>query len=392
LAFERNAVPSLTGFLQWMETDDLEIKRQMDSSGNRIRVMTVHGAKGLESPIVILPDTARRPIQVNESLLEVDGVSVWNTSADETPRAIQKAKDFYITQQKAERDRLLYVAMTRAEKWLIVASSGDLGKDGSSWYDKVRVGMEASGAKEFKYSFGLGLRLSNGSWDELRSLDAPNTVSVSPQLPNFLLNDAPTVPIAPKTLSPSSLGGAKALAGEVGLDEDAALRRGRQIHRLLEFLPNFPAKQWPAEAAHLLGTGPDQITGEDLNSILREASKVLSSHNLEHLFNTDALTEVSVTANIAELAGRRIHGAIDRLLITDNSILIVDFKSNGVVPKSAQDCPDGLLRQMGAYAAALANIYPDHKIETALLWTRTATLMPLPHDLVYQALCDTQLP
>ncbi|MDQ7070103.1 MAG: double-strand break repair helicase AddA [Rhodobacterales bacterium] len=392
LAFERNAVPSLTGFLQWMETDDLEIKRQMDSSGNRIRVMTVHGAKGLESPIVILPDTARRSIQVNESLLDVDGVSVWNTSTDEAPKAIQKAKDFYITQQRAERDRLLYVAMTRAEKWLIVASSGDLGKDGSSWYDKIRVGMETSGAREFKYSFGSGLRLSNGNWDDLQALNESKTVSISPQLPDFLLNDAPAIPTAPKTLSPSSLGGAKALAGEVGLDEDAALRRGRQIHRLLEFLPNFPAKQWPDEAARLLATGPDQITGEDLNSILREARKVLSSQDLEHLFTTDALAEVSVTANIVELSGRRIHGAIDRLLITDNSILIVDFKSNAVVPKSAQDCPDGLLRQMGAYAAALANIYPDHKIETALLWTRTATLMPLPHDLVYQALCDTQLP
>jgi ATP-dependent helicase/nuclease subunit A len=185
LAFERNAVPSLTGFLQWMETDDLEIKRQMDSSGNRIRVMTVHGAKGLESPIVILPDTARRPFQVKERLLTIGEVAVWNTAADDTPEIIQKAKDSYLAQQKSERDRLLYVAMTRAEKWLIVAASGDLGKDGSSWYDKIRVAMEASNAEETLFSFGTGFRLSNGDWQGLQTTDEPHTVSIPPNYPSF---------------------------------------------------------------------------------------------------------------------------------------------------------------------------------------------------------------
>src|SRR5690606_30493669 len=103
-------------------------------------------------------------------------------------------------------------------------------------------------------------------------------------------------------------------------------------------------------------------------------------------FHPDALTEVSLSAALPELDGARIHGTVDRLIIGEESILVVDFKSNRIVPDTAANCPDGLLRQMGAYTAALSRIYPQHRIDTAILWTRTATFMPLPHDLVVAAL------
>ncbi|MBC7181269.1 MAG: PD-(D/E)XK nuclease family protein, partial [Roseovarius sp.] len=148
---------------------------------------------------------------------------------------------------------------------------------------------------------------------------------------------------------------------------------------------------WPATAARLLSNGSDAATGEELALLLAEADKVLTRPSLTPLFTPDALTEVAITANLAPLQGRRIHGIIDRLIIQDTRILAVDFKTNALVPETATDCPDALLRQMGAYAHALAQLYPEYRIETAILWTRTATLMSLPHDLVTAALESTTI-
>ena len=386
MAYERNAVDSLTGFIVWMQTDDLEIKRQMDSAGDRIRVMTVHGAKGLEAPIVILPDTAARPIRLGAQLAPGEGAVLWRSGAEVATPA-QIARDEATRRaQAAERDRLLYVAMTRAEQWLIVAAAGDTGKDGASWYDKLRDGMARVGARPHDFAGGAGLRHEHGSWERL-DLDAPRaTPGPETALDPLYARPAPDPhgPVAP--LEPSDLGGAKTLPGEPGLDEGAAKRRGRQIHRLLEWLPGTAPDAWPETAARLLSAGTDAAEGAELAALLAEAGKVLQDPALAWLFTPGALAEVAISAPLPALGGQRIHGVIDRLLIEAGRVLALDFKTNALVPDRADDCPEGLLRQMGAYAQALARVYPDRRIETALLWTRTGTLMRLPPGLTLPAL------
>ncbi|WP_428513734.1 double-strand break repair helicase AddA [Roseovarius sp.] len=392
MAYEQNAVDSLTGFLVWMETDDLEIKRQLDGAGDRIRVMTAHAAKGLESPIVILPDSARRDLRVDARLIAAGDTALWRPRKDDLPTALQPLDAAERDAQWAERDRLLYVAMTRAEQWLIVAAAGDLDREGRDWYSKVRGGMLRSNAVEHVFDAGQGLRLQGGNWAGLEPESAQKAKAETVTLPAFFADPARPAPAAPETLAPSTdLGGDKALPGEAGLDEDAAKRRGRQVHRLLEVLPQLAPDDWADRAASVLAHGPDAAQGQDLTLLLAEAQAVLTQENLHMLFTPEALAEVPVSAHIDALGGRRIHGTIDRLIVTPEKILAVDFKTNAVVPATPADVPSGLLRQMGAYAHALQQIYPDRAIETALLWTRTATLMPLPHDLVTQALADTHI-
>ncbi|MDT8326249.1 MAG: double-strand break repair helicase AddA [Roseovarius sp.] len=391
MAYEQRAVDSLTGFLVWMETDDLEIKRQMDSAGNRIRVMTVHGAKGLEAPIVILPDTAQRKPPTMGQIVPTDNAALWTGTSDQMPPAIRDATEAAKSAQMAERDRLLYVAMTRAEKWLIVAGFGDLGKQGDTWYEKIKHGMIRAGAVAFDFSSGPGFRLEFGDWAETETVMVPMSKPDITPLAAYFAQPAPEIDPKPKTISPSDMGGDKALPGEQGLDEEAAKRRGRQVHRLLEFLPQVPAQNWPATAGRLLNQGSDGAVGDELALLLGEAKKVLTRPGLQPIFAPSTLAEVSITATLDALNGRRMHGTIDRLIIEPDRILAVDFKTNVMVPDGPEDCPDGLLRQMGAYAHALAAIYPNHRIETAILWTRTATLMPLPHDLVTDALSSAQI-
>ncbi len=374
LTYESTGVPSLTGFLTWMETDDLEIKRQMDSQGDRIRVMTVHGAKGLEAPIVILPDTAKRRIDVNDELLPAKNHLIWKPPAKQSGPPVTALRDAYVTRQEQERLRLLYVAMTRAEKWLIVGAAGDIGDGDQSWYNIVADGMQRRGDYDATSSNLDIKRVSHLDWNALeekitKTITAPNVTA-----PNF--GPAPK-PEKATTIAPSDLPGAKVLPGDPGNnDTDAAKARGTMIHRLLEHLPLAT----PTER-HDIG---QRLVGQDNADLVQHVTTLLDDPNLHHLWDPAALVEVDITADIPSLG--RIHGTIDRLIITENSIRAIDHKSNHLVPNIPAQTPQGVLRQLSVYAAALSQIYPDKPVEMAILWTQTATLMPIPASLLHEAL------
>lgn len=385
LVYETTEVPSLTGFLTWLQTGDVTIKRQLDSAGDRIRVMTVHGAKGLEAPVVILPDTASRRAGRPDALCPLPGGGVaWAITADENPPVLANARAEIARAQQEERDRLLYVAMTRAETWLIVAAAGNVG-DGTCWYDRTAEAMGHAGASAHDFHFGGGMRLTHADWPEAAPPDQADTAS-TPDLPDWVHTTAPAPARPLATLAPSGLGGAKVLGADGGEpDSDAALRRGRQLHRLLEHLPNWPRSDWFDVAEGLLmdGSGDAETDPERRALLHAEAQRVLDSDELAHLFAPGTMTEVPITA---DLAGRRVLGTIDRLLIRPDRVLAVDYKSNAVVPSAPADVPEGLLRQMAAYRGALAQVYPGRRIETALLWTAAPALMPLSDDLLDRAL------
>ncbi|RYH10890.1 double-strand break repair helicase AddA [Tropicimonas sp. IMCC6043] len=393
LAFEQTDPPSLTGFLARMEGAEVDVKRRAEGRGTKLRVMTVHGAKGLESPIVILPDCGqnRRARELRGNLLPTPGAPLWATPQAESPEAVNAFRQAAIDKRLEESQRLLYVAMTRAEQWLIVAAAGDPGSSGETWYEQVKAGMEQAGAATVEFPFGPGLRLESPQWATATRPEPERdaTAQIS-ELPGWAREPvvAPRRPEA--TLSPSDLGGAKALPGEMaGLDEAAAMARGSRIHLLLERLPALPREDWPAAAHRLIG---QDLLSSDVAALLEEARRVLDADALDFLFTGESLAEVDITAALSALAGRRIHGTIDRLILRGEAILAVDFKTNAVVPETAADVPDGLLRQMGAYAAALKQVFPSKRIETAILWTRTARLMALPEALTTAALRAAALP
>lgn len=388
IEYERSETPSLTGFLTWLEVDAVEIKRQSDSAGDRIRVMTTHGAKGLESPIVILPDTGDiRPRQVDEIVLTESGLPIWKPRTDFQTNSVKQALTTQKLAQAEERQRLLYVALTRAEKWLIICASGDVKAVGDSWYRQVEAGMKAVGSVTHDQPTGEGLRFQHGDWAPARLEEQTEPVAADKALPGWATTPARHPSERATVLSPSKLGGTKILPGEVtdDLREDGA-RRGRQLHLLFEYLPGREKPDWSNLANQLLGFGEDAATPDEISNLLAEAGSVMNNSELTFLFEPGALTEVNVSADVAELGGKRVSGTIDRLIVSSDHVLIVDYKSNQQVPASPGDTPDGLLRQMGAYLSIVENIYPDRSVEVAILWTQTADLMILPHDIVREAL------
>jgi ATP-dependent helicase/nuclease subunit A len=383
LSYERATVPSLTGFLIWMETDDLEVKRQVDSASNQIRVMTVHGSKGLEAPIVILPECEKRVFQVRDDVIDIDGIPIWKSSAASQPDRMIERLDEMKSLQREESLRLLYVALTRTEKWLIVGASGELDSSGDDWHQRVEAGMRQGGAFDLVTPVGAGLRLEHGSWD-LSASSALQSVTAPPvELPPIYTSNAPEILRAAATLSPSDLGGAKALPGD-GLDEETAKAYGSLVHVLLERLAGLSENDRDAVAAGIVANSelPEVHSAQAVD----EALGVLSAPDLVFAFHTDTLAEVAVTA---EVAGRRMHGTIDRLVVTPDLIHILDFKTNRVVPDTAQHCPEGVLRQMGAYAEAIRLIYPGRAQRLSIIWTHTRHLMDVPHDIVTKALAAT---
>ena len=385
LAYETEEAPSLSGFIAWLDSGDIEVRRQAERGTGKIRVMTVHGAKGLEAPIVILPDTGTPDGQIKAAIIPGLGTPpVLKVRGADAVGPAAQALDAAKARQAEERQRLLYVAMTRAEQWLIVCGAGDVPGE-RSWHAQVAAGLSRCGAGSHSFPSGEGLRYAGGQLPSLSATEEgpSDTRAEEDSLPAWMTDPAAPFTKRVGTLSPSDLGGAKALPSELAADRSAAasLAHGTAVHTLLERLPGLSMDTWTTHAKTLLG---ESYT----DAALEEALGVLRSPTLTHIFAPETLAEVGLTA---PLKGARLQGYVDRLIVETDTVTAIDFKTNTAVPSRPEDTPLGLLRQMGAYAHALSEIYPNRRIETAILWTRPATLMPLPHALVIKALQSAPL-
>jgi ATP-dependent helicase/nuclease subunit A len=391
LAYESVEAPSLTGFLEWIDRADVAVKRRSDDSQDQVRVMTVHGAKGLEAPIVILPDTGprqegRNPPQI---LRLAGGQPVWRVPSDAAPAAFLAAEKARQALVGEENRRLLYVALTRARTRLVVCGAGPEPKPGGaeSWHALVAAAMAGLGGRREPHADGEALVFDH-RWSDAPAGPAPAAPEGAPPLPDWTRRPARPLAAAAAVLSPSSLGGEHVIAGGAAglLSEAEAMARGSALHRLLEGLHGRPAAERAALAARLLPGEPA------LAGLLAEAAAILDDPALAMLFGPGGLAEAELAAPLPPLGGARVAGRVDRLVIGPDRVLAVDFKSHQAVPACPEAVPEGILRQMGAYRAALMAIWPGRAAATAILWTRPARLMPLPDALVDAALARAAQP
>nr|WP_299821406.1 double-strand break repair helicase AddA [uncultured Jannaschia sp.] len=379
LDYEQLEVPSLTGFLCWIEAAAVELKRQ--GGQGSIRVMTVHGAKGLEAPVVILPETATRKARTLSGVERLPGgVPVWMPVKANWSPAMHEANERAVAATRAERDRLLYVALTRAESWLIVAAAGEVGETPeASWFRAVEAGMTARGAEAHDFACGRGLRLEQGDWSAAEAL--PIHAPVRAETPDWLGRAAPKPERAIGRIAPSQLPGAKALPGESGLDTERAMRLGTAVHALLEHLPGLPAAERRARAPAILAAHADLPPGFDPEAQIDEALAVLDAPELASVFAPGTLAEVPF-ALPATATRPAIVGTMDRLLVAPDRVTVVDFKTNATLPATPERIPEGLLRQLAAYGEAAATIWPGRAVTLAILWTKGPALMEVPEAVI----------
>lgn len=392
LAFEHEHAPSLEAFLHWFERGGAVIKRDMEQARDEVRVMTVHAAKGLEAPIVFLPDTTAEPGARNDpKLLWVDDEArdtrmlLWPGRKAEDAPLSRATRERLMDLRLEEYRRLLYVAATRARDRLYVC--GWTGRDAvkpGAWHQLVELGLRAHpDAREIDlpWSEEKGLRLAPDSppW---KSVEVPKPAAVpAATLPAWARRASPSEPRPPRPLAPSSVEGELAAGAPVSGGAAVAARRGRALHRLFELLPGVAAAERPAAARRLVAHALPELSPDGIAATVAEALAVMAAQPA--LFGPDSRAEVA----IAGLVGTQpVAGQIDRLVVGASEIVILDFKSNRVPPAELDAVPPGYVAQLALYRAVLAPIYPGKPVRALLLWTAGPTLMEIPSDRLEAAL------
>ena len=381
LAHEQKAAPSLNAFLAEIEATDVPIKRDMESEGDSVRVMTVHAAKGLEAPIVFLPDACAAPhARSDAKLLDLGGdepgdlpLLVWATKRGDDSPPLAAARQRAREAAAGEHRRLLYVAMTRAAQRLIVAGyQGASGRPADNWHDLVRAGLgDALRPAPAPWGGGESIwRLGDALGDE--AVAAPPAAPARPPEPAWLFAAGPRE-AAPAPLTPSRAG-ASPRSREASQERR---RAGLIAHALLQRLPEIPAERRRQAAERFLALRGGALTPDERASLVERALATLARPELAPLFASGSRAEAAVAGTLARPGrpARSFSGRIDRLAVGADAVRIADFKSGA--PVGWAERPD-YLTQLALYRAAVAPLYPDRPVRAFLVWLGAAEAVEVP--------------
>src|SRR3984893_7781967 len=395
LSYEKKAPASLQGFMAWLRAADTEVKRDMEISRDEVRVMTVHGAKGLEAPLVIMADTTTSPSDTQRLRLihlpQGNGgkVVVWAGRKADDPLCVANARNKMLEETEHEYRRLLYVAMTRAADRLIIAGCMPGNRNSvreNSWYDLVKRGLANSDLVFHEIPAGDGVvksyrRAEDATSETDIALDA--AASTHPSLPEWLHTPAAPEQITDRRLRPSdpaTAEGPSVRTGETVQLRARALQRGTLVHRLLQCLPEVATERRRDAALKYLARNADGWTDGERETLAEAVLALIGDLRFGVVFGAGSRAEVAIVGRL-DRPGRPqalVSGQIDRLVVTPSEVLIVDFKTNHGPPKLPAEAPAAYLRQLALYRAVLQKLYPQRPVRAALLWTETPELMEIP--------------
>ncbi len=375
LAYEQEHIPSLQGFVQWIAGDEVEIKRELEQSeADAVRIMTVHGSKGLQAPIVILPDTVRMVNVRKESGLLWDDLFYYPLSSGDYDKNCNRIKDEEIIRANEEYKRLLYVALTRAEDRLCICGyrKGTAVKD-ESWYGICKRSLSAIGqtdeTEKVVYETPQELDVAAVQTGVTKELTRPDF----PWLTQPAAEENPLAkPYTPSR--PDEDDNDVALVSPIGEDGSNRYRRGRIIHKLLQFMPDVHSADKAQIIDEFLRKNAPELTSAQAGRIREEVLTLLNNPQFGSLFGPGSKAEVPV---IGEADGKIISAQVDRLVVTENKVMIVDFKTNRPAAKTPADVPPVYVKQLRAYRDLLARIYPAKQVQSYILWTDTAQIMQI---------------
>lgn len=398
LAYEQAHTPTLQGFLGWLDSAETQIRRDTDTIRDEVRVMTVHGAKGLEADIVFLVDIGAMPVHPNHDPRVVpladdrDDTApplVWMRSFKAMPEAIQAEVKALRTESEEEYRRLLYVAMTRARDRLYVCGTlkpraTDMR---SGWHALVSTALEPEATRHEAEDGRVTLEWRASETPALPVRGNQQAMAFAPQKPSWI-KTPPAPPAATQRIRPSSAAPSTGPAKSLSVDAtpvqtgDMAAERGRLIHRLLESLPEIAPDARRTIGERYLAAKAPLWTDADRAVLLDESLAVLDLPEFSPVFATGSRAEVEIAG---EIGTAKLSGRIDRLAVTDDRVLIVDYKTNRPAPTAVADVPHDYVMQLALYATILARLYPNKRIEAAILWTDLPAMMAIPSGLLEAA-------
>jgi ATP-dependent helicase/nuclease subunit A len=393
LAAEQRGVRDLEALVADFASLDIVVKREMEGARQEVRVMTAHGSKGLEAPIVFLPETTMKGGARGSPLMQTEaGGFLWCASKANDCAASAEARERREKKDAEEALRLYYVALTRARDRLILCGRIDArtkDENVGGWYAAAQAAFAHEDIAPDVREISDDGRRRFGP-DPMRA-EALAPVAAAALVPTPAWTLAPATPetpaaryAAPSTLEDEARGSAPSpLAAVSGLGR---YRRGEIIHRLLQLLPDIEPAGRRTAAGRLLAAERD-LTDEQREEMAAAAFGVLEDDRFADVFGPGSRAEVSVAGGASKLpAELKISGRVDRLVVTPDRVLVVDYKTNRPSPARIEDADPAYLSQMAVYAAVLAEVFPDRPIEAAIVWTDGPKLMAVPEKVMAAAL------
>ena len=378
LGHERQEAPSLPTFLADIEAADVAIKRDMEAEGDSVRVMTVHAAKGLEAPIVFLPDTCSAPSgRQDPKWLELAPLKpgarplfVWAAKKDDDCAELTQARGVARAASAGEHRRLLYVAMTRAAERLILAGyEGARARPDDCWHNLARLGLdphlvEAPAPWDPEE---IIWRLGEGSRDDARAAPATGLAASAP--PDWL-RQAPPREIAAATLAPSRAAPAPRAASSE--ERRQRLEAGRLAHALMQDLPDVALERRLEAAEAYLARHGGALSRRRRDDLAARACAILALPELAPLFAPGSRAEASITGALPRPGSHAsaFSGRIDRLAVTRDDVYLADFKT-GAPPRG--EPPRAYVTQLALYRAALSTLYSGLETRAFLIWIEAGT-------------------
>ena len=380
--------PSLQGFLHWLRRSGAEVKREAEAAGDQVRILTVHGAKGLQAPLVILPDTTGMPKDDDELLWADDPetghpVPIWTPRKEFHCVGTRRLRDEARRRRREEYNRLLYVALTRAEDRLIVCGWKP-GKtlDEACWYKLIARGF----ARLVETEDGEAAHHASPQTAPPDREHARHSPAEADGVPAFLGVPPPPEPARPLPLAPSRPLGVELGALPASVSPLSRMRggvdwflRGQLIHILLQHLPPLPEPGRHAAALRFLERPCHGLTPGTAAGIAEEVLTIMAHPTLAPLFGPGSRAEVPLTGIVGDVV---VSGQVDRLMVLPSRVLFGDFKTTHRPPVSIRATPVAYLRQMASYRAVLRGIFPRLPVECALIWTREARVVVMPDSLL----------
>jgi ATP-dependent helicase/nuclease subunit A len=392
LDFESASAPSLQRFLDWFARGEVEIVRDPSAPLDAVRVMTVHGSKGLQSPVVILADACADPDRrgggfgaafANIPLTpEGPSIPIFRPRKDELAEPLASQLAALDRREREEHWRLLYVALTRAEERLYIGGAlGPADRKGpppSSWWTALDCALLGLGAEwQDDPHWGRARRFGD---PESFTRAAPRQTVVEGLLPDWIRRPAPVEARPPRPLAPSALGEDDVADPPPSPAMRVAAQRGRLLHSLFERLPEVPREERRERAERWLERSAGIDDPELRRGLVDDACRLIADPAHAELFGPGALAEAPIAAVVA--GGVVVSGSVDRLLVGPDRILVADFKTGRRAPETLDDVPVPHLRQMAAYVEALKIIFPGRPIKAKLLYTAAPILFDLPESLL----------
>ncbi|HCU59343.1 MAG TPA: double-strand break repair helicase AddA [Alphaproteobacteria bacterium] len=375
LSFEAEHVPNLQNFVGWILGNDVEIKRELEqASTNAVRLMTVHSSKGLQAPIVILPDTMRYPATSHKRELIFDeDVFYFPLQAEDYNQNCEDVFKENAAKESDEYRRLLYVALTRAEDRLYVAGFGKKPKEKkeSNWYELCEETLEQMGAQKEGGKFVLKTKQEA----EIIEEEKKPQVVLKPRDDGFAFKKAPEEKGLSKPYSPSHMEDLDDAAASSPLeDEGFCYRRGTIIHKLLQMLPQYVSKDERKMFVQGYLSKQNDLSEGYKKDIENEVLKVLGDADFAFIFEGNSRAEVPL---MGEVDGKIISGQVDRLIVQDDKVIVVDFKTNRPAASKREDVAQAYVKQMDVYKKLLEQVYQGKTVETYILWTNVLKLMKI---------------